>query len=168
MSKTVHEVPNPPLLDRYTPWAGTAARLIVGGVWLVAGALKVTDLRSSIRAVQVYELLPNSIAEIVGIVLPLVEVGIGALLILGLATQASAVVSTLLLLAFIVGIASAWARGLQIDCGCFGGGGQLGEGESPQYLVEILRDIGLLALSALLIWRPTTRYSIDSILFKTK
>jgi hypothetical protein len=85
-----------------------------------------------------------------------------------LATQASAVVSGLLLLAFIVGIASAWARGLQIDCGCFGGGGQLGEGETPQYLVEILRDIGLLALSALLVWRPITRYSIDSILFRTK
>ncbi|TWJ12766.1 methylamine utilization protein MauE [Stackebrandtia albiflava] len=156
------------LLDRTVPWVGLAARLIVGGVWLVAGGLKVSDLRSSIRAVQVYELLPNSLAEFVGIVLPLVEVGIGLLLIAGLATQPAAVVSALLLVAFIVGIGSAWARGLQIDCGCFGGGGQLGEGEKPQYLAEILRDIGLLALTGLLVWRPRTPFSADRILFKTK
>lgn len=167
MSKTEHP-PGASLLDRSTPWAGLIARLVVGAVWIVAGALKVADLRSSVRAVQVYELLPNALAEIVGIVLPLVEIGIGALLIIGLATQVSAVVSSALFVAFIIGIASAWARGLQIDCGCFGGGGQLAEGESPEYFVEILRDIGLLALSGLLVWRPVTRFSVDGILFKAK
>lgn len=167
MTKTTR-TPDASLLDRSMPWAGLAARLIIGVVWVVAGALKVTDLRSSVRAVQAYELLPNSLAEIIGIALPLIEIGIGALLIIGLATQVSAVLSVLLLVAFIVGIASAWARGLQIDCGCFGGGGQLTEGESPQYLVEILRDIGLLVLSGLLVWRPVTRFGLDGVLFKAK
>ncbi|HIW63106.1 MAG TPA: DoxX family membrane protein [Candidatus Stackebrandtia excrementipullorum] len=167
MSKTEH-APGTSLLNRSTEWIGLAARLIVGGVWIVAGALKVTDLRSSVRAVQAYELLPNSLAEIVGVLLPLMEIGIGALLIVGLATQISAVLSSALFVAFIVGIASAWARGLQIDCGCFGGGGQLAEGEAPEYLSKILQDIGLLALSGLLVWRPVTRFSVDHILFRAK
>ena len=62
---------------------------------------------------------------------------------LGLLTRAMAAVSALLFVAFIIGIASAWARGLEIDCGCFGGGGQL-DGASAKYPGEIARDVGLL------------------------
>ena len=51
----------------------------------------------------------------------------GVCLVLGLLTRAAAVLSALLFVAFIVGIASAWARGLQIECGCFGGGGTSAE-----------------------------------------
>ena len=59
---------------------------------------------------------------------------------------------------FIAGIASAWARGLAIDCGCFGSGGQLADGQDPGYLPEILRDLGFLALAGfLLIWPRTPR-----------
>ena len=53
------------------------------------------------------------------------------------------------MLAFVIGIASAWARGLRIDCGCFGGGGQLAAGVEPDYLIEILRDFGLFGLGVL-------------------
>ena len=48
---------------------------------------------------------------------------VGLCLLCGLVTRVAAVVSAVLQLAFIIGISSAWARGLQIDCGCFGGGG---------------------------------------------
>jgi hypothetical protein len=60
-----------------------------------------------------------------------------------------------------VGIASAWARGLSIDCGCFGGGGQLGPGRHPNYAPEILRDVGLLLVAAFLVSWPRTRLAID-------
>jgi uncharacterized membrane protein YphA (DoxX/SURF4 family) len=155
-------------LDTFLPWVGLAARLLVGGVWVVAGALKVSDLNQSVYAVQAYQLLPSSLAEIVGVLLPLIEVGIGLLLILGLATVPAAVISGLLMVAFIIGIAAAWARGLQIDCGCFGGGGEVAEGVDPGYLQEILRDVGLLLCSALLVWRPGTKFSADQLIFKTK
>ena len=42
---------------------------------------------------------------------------------MGLLTRPVAVLSALMLAGFVIGIASAWARGLQIECGCFGGGG---------------------------------------------
>ena len=80
-------------------------------------------------------------------------------------TRVSGVLSSLLFLAFIVGIASAWARGLQIDCGCFGGGG-FDADATEKYPWEIARDVGLLALSLLLVWRPHTPYAVDNILFR--
>ncbi len=43
------------------------------------------------------------------------------------------------MVAFIIGISQAWARGLTIDCGCFGGGGQIGAAET-RYPQEIARD----------------------------
>ena len=76
-------------------------------------------------------------------------------------TRLTATVSALLFGAFIVGITSAWSRGLQIDCGCFGGGG-FDAGATAQYPWEIARDVGLLLLSGLLVWRPRTRLSLDN------
>src|SRR6185436_5733714 len=100
------------------PWLATVARLVLGTVWVVAGASKIGDLAASGRAVNAYRLLPYDGATFLGAVLPFLEIALGALLILGLATRLSAVVSAVLLAAFIIGIASAWIRGLRIDCGC--------------------------------------------------
>ena len=54
----------------------------------------------------------------------------GALLLAGLLTRGAAAVAGLLMLVFVAGIASAWARGLSIDCGCFGTGGPVAPGDT--------------------------------------
>ncbi|MET7708460.1 MauE/DoxX family redox-associated membrane protein [Micromonospora sp. NPDC005413] len=143
------------------PWLGIAARLGLAAVWLVAGASKVGDLAASGRAVNAYQVMPYDVATVIGAALPFVELALGVLLLLGLATRLSAVVSAALLVVFIAGIASAWARGLAIDCGCFGSGGQLAEGQAPSYLPEILRDLGFLVLAGFLLIWPRTPVSVD-------
>ncbi|MFI7576284.1 MauE/DoxX family redox-associated membrane protein [Micromonospora sp. NPDC049497] len=143
------------------PWLGTAARLGLATVWLVAGATKVGDLAASGRAVNAYQVLPYDLATVIGAALPFVELALGVLLLLGLATRLAAGVSAALLVVFIAGIASAWTRGLAIDCGCFGSGGQLAEGQAPSYLPEILRDLGFLALAGFLLIWPRTPFSVD-------
>ncbi|SCE77348.1 Methylamine utilisation protein MauE [Micromonospora coriariae] len=143
------------------PWLGIAARLGLAAVWLVAGASKVSDLAASGRAVNAYQVLPYDVATVVGAALPFVELALGVLLLLGLATRLTAGVSAALLVVFIAGIASAWARGLAIDCGCFGSGGQLAEGQAPSYLPEILRDLGFLVLAGFLLIWPRTPVSVD-------
>lgn len=148
-------------------WFGLLARLVVGGVWIVAGALKLTDPGSSVQAVQAYELLPTSAVETVGYLLPALEVVVGLALVLGVLTRGAAALSTVLFVAFIIGIASVWARGMEIDCGCFGGGGASPDGSSD-YPWEIARDSGLLLLSGFLVWQPKTRCSLDSILFRRR
>jgi hypothetical protein len=57
-------------------------------------------------------------------------------------------------------VGQAWARGLNIDCGCFGGGGAVAPGKA-KYLTEILRDIGLLLGSYYLIRFPFGKFSLD-------
>ena len=144
-------------------WAGLLARLVVGGVWLWAGLLKIADPAASVTAVRGYQLLTASTAEVVGRVLPTVEVALGAMLLLGLLHRVSGLLSALLQLAFIAGIASVWARGIAIDCGCFGDGGPNPDAFS-QYPWEIARDVGLLLASLLVVRARRTPLSLDQLL----
>ena len=73
--------------------------------------------------------------------LPLFELALAVALLLGVATRSRAIVAGALMTAFVIGVASAWARGLSIDCGCFGGGGEVADGEA-HYLPVLLRDLG--------------------------
>lgn len=143
-------------------WFGLAARLVVGGVWVVAGVLKLPDPAANVRSVRAYQLLPESVVPLVGNALPVLEILVGACLILGLLTRLSGLVSALMLLAFVIGIAAAWARGLQIECGCFGGGDSPSANAAAAYPWDIARDIGLLLLSLWLVWRPATPWAADS------
>ncbi len=145
-------------------WVGLVARLVVGGVWLWAGLLKVTEPEASVTAVRAYQLLSPSLADSVGRMLPMLEVVVGACLLLGLLTRVSGAVSALLQVAFIIGIASVWARGISINCGCFGNGGPDPDAIS-KYPWEIARDVGLLALSLFLVWRPRTPLALDNLLY---
>jgi uncharacterized membrane protein YphA (DoxX/SURF4 family) len=145
-------------------WFGLVARLVTGGVWIVAGALKLPYPADSVRAVRAYDLLPEAVVPTVGHLLPVLEVVVGLCLVLGAMVRGTAVVSSLLFVAFIIGISSAWARGLSIDCGCFGGGGEIPDA-AAKYPGEIARDVGLLALSVWLVVRPRSRLALDSVLF---
>jgi uncharacterized membrane protein YphA (DoxX/SURF4 family) len=148
--------PSPRLLDAI----GTVARIGLAAVWIVSGAIKVSDLNQTYVAVQAYQLLPPGAVSPVAGALPFVELALGALLLAGLGTRLAAAVSALALIGFIVAVSSSWARGLTIDCGCFGGGGQVAAGET-EYPQEIARDIGFLALAAWLLCRPRSFASLD-------
>jgi uncharacterized membrane protein YphA (DoxX/SURF4 family) len=142
------------------PWIGLLARLILGGVLFIAGYLKAGSPDKSQMAVRAYELLPISVANLFGLVLPFFEVAIGALLILGSLTRDMAALGGFTMVIFIIAISQAWARGLNIDCGCFGGGGTVEPGQT-KYLQEILRDLGLAFLAGYLIRYPVTKFSVD-------
>jgi uncharacterized membrane protein YphA (DoxX/SURF4 family) len=146
------------------PWVSTVARLGLAAVFLIAGATKVGDLAESGRAVNAYRLMPFEVAKVVGAAQPFLEIAVGLLLVLGVATRLVAGIGAVLLVLFIAGIASAWARGLRIDCGCFSAGGDLGAGQVPTYGREILRDVGFLVLAGILLWRPRSRLSVDGAL----
>jgi uncharacterized membrane protein YphA (DoxX/SURF4 family) len=142
---------------------GLLARWLLGGVWLYAGGVKLADPWASVAAVRAYELLPGSSAVWVGHALPVVEVAVGACLVLGLLTRVAAALSGFLLLAFVVGISSVWMRGIEIDCGCFGGGG-VRAGAASAYPWEIARDLGMAALSFFVVVLRRTPFTLDRVL----
>lgn len=147
-------------MKKYQPWLGLLCRVVLGAVLLIAGLLKYQHLDKSQMAVRAYELLPVALANFLGLVLPFLEIAVGVLLIVGAAVRVSAAISGVLMLAFSIGIAQAWARGLSIDCGCFGGGGQVAPG-TANYLPELIRDAGL-ALMAFYIFRyPHSKFGLD-------
>ncbi len=145
-------------------WVGVLARLIVGVVNIVAAMSKFPDPAGNVRQVRAFQILPESIVPTVGHALPTVELVIGAALLLGLLTRAFAILAALFFIAFIIGISAAWARGLEINCGCFGSHG-VPANPQRQYAIDIARDLGLLICCAWLIVWPRTRLALDNLLF---
>jgi uncharacterized membrane protein YphA (DoxX/SURF4 family) len=145
-------------------WIGVLARLIVGIVDVWAGVAKFPDPAGNVRQVRAFQMLPEAVVPTVGHALPTVEIVIGGALLLGLLTRAFAVLAALFFVAFIIGIAAAWARGLEINCGCFGSQG-VPANPHRQYAIDIARDIGLLICSIWLVIWPRTRLALDNLLF---
>ncbi|MDQ3790833.1 MAG: DoxX family membrane protein [Actinomycetota bacterium] len=139
---------------------GLLVRVGLAAVWLVSGAIKVSDLNQTYVAVQAYDLLPSGAVSVVAAGLPFLELVLGVLLLAGLGTRLVAIASAVVLVAFIFGVAQSWARGLTIDCGCFGGGGQVAADET-NYPQEIARDVGFLLLAGWLTVRPRSVASLD-------
>lgn len=95
-------------------------RLIVGGVFIWAGALKIADPLEFAQSIRNYQFFPRDLVFFIAIVLPWMEVLAGAFLILGLFRRSSALLISLLLLGFIGLVALALLRGIDTSCGCFG------------------------------------------------
>lgn len=127
--------------------AALAARVVVGALFVYAGWLKLTDPVSFAAAVDNYRLISPPYTDIVAAWLPPLEVLCGASLVLGVFLRPAALVLGLLNLVFMAALVAAAARGLDIDCGCFG---RSGIPTSP--LQALARDVALMA-GLLLAWR---------------
>ena len=140
---------------KYQRFVTLLGRLILGGVLLVAGGLKAFVPAEAASAVAAYKILPTQMAHIVGYALPWLEIAVGLLLIIGISLRMAAVIAGSIMILFIGAIISVWARGMLIDCGCFGGGGAIDPSKAAQvhrtYALEIARDAGL-ALTALYLY----------------
>ena len=144
------------------PWISLVARLILGGSLLWAGLLKIGNLEKSVFAVEAYELpLPGWMTTVIGYGLPIVNLLLGAIIIAGVFTRWTSLLGVLIMVVFIAGIASAWIRGLNIDCGCFSGGGVLPDDVANKYLIDILRDIGFIACGVFVMIFPKSPISVD-------
>jgi hypothetical protein len=142
-------------------WISTASRVVLGLVWVWAAIAKIVDPRTAVRAVTAYRLLPHALIEPVAYGLPFVELAVAALLLVGVRTRVAGVLSLALLALFVGAMASAWARGLSIDCGCFGGGGASATAGWRSYSLEIARDLGLAAPAVWLALRPASHLSLE-------
>ena len=153
------------LHKKYQPFITLLCRLLLGGVLLVAGGLKAFKPSESAGAVAAYKILPTDIAHLIGYALPWLGVALGILLIIGLTTRLAAIAGTAVMIIFIAAIISVWARGILIDCGCFGGGGEIDPSKAAEarqaYLIEILRDLGLALSGIYLYFFPYGRLSIE-------
>jgi uncharacterized membrane protein YphA (DoxX/SURF4 family) len=135
-----------------------AVRLVPAAFLLWAGLAKAFASQESILAVNAYDVLPEALVRPVAAVLPWIEVGVAVLLVLGLFVRFAGIATAVLAGVFILGMAQAKARGLAIDCGCFGGGGA-GDGVSWW---DIARDVPILLAGIYLALRPHGPWQLDN------
>jgi uncharacterized membrane protein YphA (DoxX/SURF4 family) len=141
---------------------GFILRLVLAGVLLFAGGIKIIEPHGARDAINAYRLLPPSWAPTLGYALPLVEIALGLMLLAGVMVRLAAIGTAVLMVLFIIGIASVWARGYSIDCGCFGGGGDISAaGRAKRYSTEIARDSAFTLMAAYLAIWPTTRWALE-------
>ncbi|MCL2482915.1 MAG: DoxX family protein [Propionibacteriaceae bacterium] len=158
--------PAPTATRDWKNWVSLAARLILGAVVIWAGLSKVGNLAGSVQSTSSYQILSYDLARVVGYALPFAEIALGIVLIVGLFTRVMGALGALLMLAFVIAIISVWARGISIDCGCFGTGGPVDPSKAlAQYPWEIARDVALMACGVWLVFaKPFV--AVDSWLFR--
>ncbi len=134
--------------DRFALIALWAIRLFLVGIFLVAGVGKVLDPIGFLTVVRDFELLSDPWAAWLAMGLPWLEIATAIALLTPWLAMGGAAVAGGMLTIFIGALASAWARGMAIDCGCFGGGSDL----LTTYLDVISIRLGLLVMCGVVFW----------------
>ena len=142
------------------PWLGFAIRMGGAAVWIIAGAAKLPEMDTFRTLVERYGVLPHVLAAPFAFVLPFVEIALGLYLGAGLFVRGTAVAGTILFAVFLAAQAQAWARGLSLDCGCFGAAIQSRVGP-----LTMLRDFALGIPTFLMLALPARHLSLDKRLF---
>ena len=138
------------------PYVTLISRLILGTVFIIASIEKISDPEGFAGSIQAYELMPISIINLLAIVLPWIELVCGLFLVGGILVRANAIVLSGMLIVFMAGISTAMARGLNIDCGCFGSAHA-----TPVGWPRFIEDGGLLVLGVQLYLYPKSALSLQ-------
>ena len=126
-------------------------RLVLGGLFVYAGVVKVLDPLGFAQDIRNYRLVGQSLSFIAAIVLPWLEILAGVALAAGVWKRASALIISGLLVFFILLTLVTIARGLDVECGCFGAlSRKSGFG-------VILEDLGMLFMGLCLLFAPERR-----------
>jgi len=128
-------------------------RLVLSGVLAYAGILKMLDPAAFHQAVLSYQTVDGPLAVGVTYWLPAFEVVIAIGLWIPRYEWRSAGASLVLMVFFTIMVAVAWARGIDLDCGCFG----VTEEGASSYGMLLFRDGVLIAVAAYVLWDRTRK-----------
>jgi len=129
--------------SRLLRWIIRLLRVALGGVFVYAAWTKLSQpWELFAMGVDSYQVLPLKWVELVARTLPWLELAVGALLIVGRCMRLAGSVTSVLLIVFFTLMVRAYAKGMEINCGCFG------PGEMVSWRT-LLRDGSLLAGSLL-------------------
>ena len=121
----------------------------VAGMFLFAAVKKIGDPADFLTAIRTFHALPDPAAVGRALWLPWAELA-GALAMFWPRHRPAALWALLALtIVFLGALGQAWGRGLDINCGCFGGAASV---RGAGYLGPVVRDLGLLGGLAWLLW----------------
>ena len=95
-------------------------RLVLGGIFAFAATEKILDPAAFARDIDHYRLLPFPLTIVFGLYLPWLELICGIGVLLHWRERAALLLTMAMCGVFCAALVSAWSRGLDINCGCFG------------------------------------------------
>jgi uncharacterized membrane protein YphA (DoxX/SURF4 family) len=125
------------------------ARLMLGALFVAASIDKIAHPGEFATIIHNYQLLPDSLINIVAIVLPWLEGLLGFMIICGFMLPGATVLANLLLLTFFSALVYNLTRGLNVHCGCFSTK-ITGEPQTTWYLI---RDSAFLLLGLTVLFK---------------
>jgi putative oxidoreductase len=112
-----------PTTPKAVGWLTLPCRLILGGLFVFAGVLKLGEPQAFADAIKGFKIFTDArefMIPVMTFVLPWTEIIAGSLLILGLWARGAAMVIVGMLLAFVAGVVSVVLRDIDTKCSCFG------------------------------------------------
>src|SRR5256714_1199734 len=120
--------------------------LIVGGIFIYAGVIKVIDPVAFARDIDNYHSLPWALSVRLAFYLPWLEVFCGLAVVCGIFYRGGLLILNALISIFIIASIGAKARGLDITCGCFGHASK-----NLSFAWHLALDLGLL-IAVVFLW----------------
>jgi uncharacterized membrane protein YphA (DoxX/SURF4 family) len=121
-----------------------SAQLAVGLLLGWAALGKLGDLPAFARDIHNFRIVPVAGENLLAVVLPWIELVTALSLVLGVRARAGALVGFMTLLVFAAAVALALARGLSIECGCFGAASAARVGGA-----KLLQNLGILLVAGI-------------------
>jgi uncharacterized membrane protein YphA (DoxX/SURF4 family) len=131
---------------RLNKWFVLAIRVVLGAIFIYASIDKIIHPDAFARIIHNYRLFPPAIINIIAIITPWIEILAGTLLIIGWKYRAANLIIFGMLVAFIIALSISYARGININCGCF----STAATTKSDLLIRIIEDI-LMAIGCVLI-----------------
>lgn len=139
--------------------ASAAARFGLALMWIYSGYTKLGAHLDVTKTIEAYEIFTPYWSDILARMIGPLEIAGGLLLLLGIKLRWAGGISIAVLGMFIVGLYSAYSRGLTIDCGCFTPAGS-SDARPGDLLTAIARDAALIVVTAFMMWRPFKKFAI--------
>lgn len=130
-------------------WVIVVLRIALAGVLVWAAVPKLLDPTTFATDIANYRLVPESWAGPIAIMLPVLELVIGGALLAGLEARGAAIIAGVMLIVFSVAMGQAMARGIDLECGCFGT-----TAEAEVGWTSIVRNVLLVALAGMIAYAP--------------
>ena len=143
------------------PYLSLLIRLFIGFMFIAAAVDKIAQPQEFAKNVANYHIPPFALTNLVALTLPWIEFVTGLLFVLGVRVKAASVLTSGMLIMFIILIASAMIRGFNISCGCFSQSGAAAAEVSTVGWKKIFEDIGLLLCSLYLTYFPHSVLSLE-------
>jgi uncharacterized membrane protein YphA (DoxX/SURF4 family) len=145
------------------PWLNVRAQIALGAVFVAAALPKLIDPPGFAEALWNYQLAPAFLIHPAALTLPWLELLCGLALCLGLWARAAAAWAGALLLVFVAALSINLARNHPVDCGCFrtSMAARSADERVADMRWAILRDLGLLALAAQVLWARRPKLDIS-------